>query len=179
MKGEIEATFCTKTDTRLRENAGGNCAHECEQLAREKRRKGCFTASVSRGCEREWRTRRSESGTTACHVACRGGVWWLMWLEHTWEKRALDWSLLRAGSGPTALAAGGKAMVKGLGAGEEDVSEVVFAVDVMVGACCGRYRGGGGRGGRGQGRGGDQGWGGNTDGERVSARGEDAFLDDA
>jgi len=52
--------------------------------------------------------------------------------------------LLGASSGPTALDAGSRAKVKGLGAEEDDVSEVVLIEDAMVSAGCGRYRGGGG-----------------------------------
>lgn len=92
-------------------------------------------------CEsgRRIRTRRSGSDITACRLARRGrvlgnraecGGW--RGLGHTWEKRALDWSLLSAGSGWTALAAGRSAKGKGLGAEEEVVSEVVLVVDAMV-----------------------------------------------
>ena len=65
-------------------------------------------------------------------------------LEHTWEKRALDWRLLSAASGWTALAVGRSVKVKGLGAEEEDVREVVLVVDAMASVWCGRCRGGGG-----------------------------------
>lgn len=91
------------------------------------------------------------SDITACRLARQGrvlgnraecGDWGR--LEHTWEKRALDWSLLSAASGWTALAAGRRVKVKGLGAEEEDVREVVLVVDAMVSVWCGRCRGGGG-----------------------------------
>ena len=104
-------------------------------------------------CEsgRRIRTRRFMSDITACRLARQGRVLgnraecgdWER-LEHTWEKRALDWSLLSAASGWTALAVGRSVKVKGLGAEEEDVSEVVLVVDAMVGIWCGRCRGGGG-----------------------------------